>query len=662
MNKYIPAAECEIIKNQGVQRAKEDFVVLEPDEKKQIDKSSWCLREKWTIIWAMEFAKCKPFKNSKERCAEWQRIFFHHCPDKLEVTPRRITTQKTNILKQNVFCDEELTYMKTQIQNMIEQNLCPLENPIRIERVQYEQLDDAIAEATIIHVSQPNTPESHLGAQPENTPPRAPAQQPRAVSPPSTPVRAPENIIPQSPRNIEVLIPASPASPSPPASPASTASLASPASPVSPGPPEQPNDVNRTLDDDDIRQMREEDEMRTISDEIMNVIEEVRNMSMKERPRLINIIQNKTFKVKLSQVNNILQNLILEDISPTELNITNFGAALYLQRQLAPWYDEQKPETFRKYMKKEYPWKVKIQKKIQKLRAELSLMLSSRPLTKNLVIRIHRLERKYKIKDGNLRAKIADHQATIKGLAAQARNKERKINQRVINKKFAEHPRKVYRDLKDEDIQVEDPPEHHELETFWRPLYENEKQHTEGEWIKVVEDKNRDKGNMPRPYIDASVIKKKILEYGNFKTPGVDKIPNFWIKKLEALHPHYANTFNKLIDEEIDSPEWLTQGSTTLLPKSKETKNAKKYRPICCLTTTYKLLTGIIADSIYDHLARGEFLEEEQKGCIRNRMGTKDQLLINKTILEDARRRQRKLNMAWIDYKKAFDSVPPPGY
>ena len=340
----------------------------------------------------MEFAKCKPLKNSKERCAEWQRIFFHHCPDKLEVTPRRITTQKTNILKQNVFCDEELTYMKTQIQNMIEQNLCPLENPIRIERVQYEQLDDAIAEATIIHVSQPNTPESHLGAQPENTPPRTPAQQPRAVSPPSTPVRAPENIIPQSPRNIEVLIPASPASPSPPASPASTASLASPASPASPGPPEQPNDVNRTLDDDDIRQMREEDEMRTMSDEIMNVIEEVRNMSMKERPRLINIIQNKTFKVKLSQVNNILQNLILEDISPTELNITNFGAALYLQRQLAPWYDEKKPETFRKYMKKEYPWKVKIQKKIQKLRAELSLMLSSRPLTKNLVIRIHKKE------------------------------------------------------------------------------------------------------------------------------------------------------------------------------------------------------------------------------------------------------------------------------
>ena len=39
-------------------------------------------------------------------------------------------------------------------------------------------------------------------------------------------------------------------------------------------------------------------------------------------------------------------------------------------------------------------------------------------------------------------------------------------------------------------------------------------------------------------------------------------------------------------------------------------------------------------------------------------MGTKDQLLINKTILEDSKRRQRNLSMAWIDYKKAFDSVP----
>ena len=109
---------------------------------------------------------------------------------------------------------------------------------------------------------------------------------------------------------------------------------------------------------------------------------------------------------------------------------------------------------------------------------------------------------------------------------------------------------------------------------------------------------------------------------------------------------------------EIKTPEWLTPGSTTLLPKAIETKLPSKYRPICCLPTTYKLLTGIIADQIYDHLDRGNYMEKEQKGNKRRCLGTKDQLLINKTILEDCRKRGRNLSMAWIDYKKAFDSVP----
>ena len=56
--------------------------------------------------------------------------------------------------------------------------------------------------------------------------------------------------------------------------------------------------------------------------------------------------------------------------------------------------------------------------------------------------------------------------------------------------------------------------------------------------------------------------------------------------------------------------------------------------------------------------ALGNYLENEQKGCIKKRLGTKDQLLINKAILEDAKRRQRNLSMAWVDYQKAFDSVP----
>ena len=39
-------------------------------------------------------------------------------------------------------------------------------------------------------------------------------------------------------------------------------------------------------------------------------------------------------------------------------------------------------------------------------------------------------------------------------------------------------------------------------------------------------------------------------------------------------------------------------------------------------------------------------------------LGTKDQLLIDKMILGNSRRRKTNLHVAWIDYKKAFHSLP----
>ena len=38
--------------------------------------------------------------------------------------------------------------------------------------------------------------------------------------------------------------------------------------------------------------------------------------------------------------------------------------------------------------------------------------------------------------------------------------------------------------------------------------------------------------------------------------------------------------------------------------------------------------------------------------------GCKDQIMINKIILEHCKKRKRNLSCAWIDYRKAFDSVP----
>ena len=58
-------------------------------------------------------------------------------------------------------------------------------------------------------------------------------------------------------------------------------------------------------------------------------------------------------------------------------------------------------------------------------------------------------------------------------------------------------------------------------------------------------------------------------------------------------------------------------------------KAVSNYRPIACLPLMWKLLTGIFALKIYDHLHSNNALPFEQKGCRKHSRGTKDQLLID---------------------------------
>ena len=82
------------------------------------------------------------------------------------------------------------------------------------------------------------------------------------------------------------------------------------------------------------------------------------------------------------------------------------------------------------------------------------------------------------------------------------------------------------------------------------------------------------------------------------------------------------------------------------------------YRPIACLPLMLKLLTGIFADKIYDHLLMNSILPYEQKGCRKGARDTKDQLLIDKVVLKEVKRFRKNVAMAYIDYRKAYDMVP----
>ena len=51
-------------------------------------------------------------------------------------------------------------------------------------------------------------------------------------------------------------------------------------------------------------------------------------------------------------------------------------------------------------------------------------------------------------------------------------------------------------------------------------------------------------------------------------------------------------------------------------------------------------------------------MPEEQKECRQGSRGRKDQLLIDKTVLKDCKKRHTNLSTAWINYKKAYYFAP----
>jgi Reverse transcriptase (RNA-dependent DNA polymerase). len=50
-------------------------------------------------------------------------------------------------------------------------------------------------------------------------------------------------------------------------------------------------------------------------------------------------------------------------------------------------------------------------------------------------------------------------------------------------------------------------------------------------------------------------------------------------------------------------------------------------------------------------------MHKEQDGCCRESKGCKDQLLLQKAILQECKSRKKNICMAWMDYQKAFDNV-----
>ena len=310
------------------------------------------------------------------------------------------------------------------------------------------------------------------------------------------------------------------------------------------------------------------------------------------------------------------------------------------------------------------PWKRRLQNKLAVLRKDLSRLdeLKEGRLKNKRVIAA--LFKKYQLEHRPLKQVIEECRQLIIATCKKIQRYENKIKFHQQNKRFETNQRNLYNELNNEasnaNVNGNEKPAKEDIQRFWSNLWSKKKTHnSEAKWLRDIKKDQTESEQQQELIFTNERVQKTARKIKNWKAPGKDEVHGYWIKKLHGLHNRIAQQLQQVFQTDEEIPTWMTEGRTTLIMKDpKKGPIPSNYRPITCLSTLWKLMTSIISDSLYNHLEEQQILTAEQKGCSRGSRGTKDQLLIDKAIMTNAKIKHKNLEMVWVDYKKAYDSVP----
>ena len=147
------------------------------------------------------------------------------------------------------------------------------------------------------------------------------------------------------------------------------------------------------------------------------------------------------------------------------------------------------------------------------------------------------------------------------------------------NKIFKTDAKTFHLEIGKETINIEEPSVDEEMTKFWNDIWGKEKDfNNEAEWIRHEEETMNEVEEQEWEVINIEELRSALTNSHKWKSPGVDKIPNFWLNFLHSTHKQMAFNFTNILQNSETAPEWLTEGTTYLLPKSQETQNPQNYR------------------------------------------------------------------------------------
>lgn len=313
------------------------------------------------------------------------------------------------------------------------------------------------------------------------------------------------------------------------------------------------------------------------------------------------------------------------------------------------------------------PWKARLQREITRLRKKIGIVhtyLSNPAPSTRVVKAVRKVASEFRIKrrDPMFGEKISLRCDTmkqkIKVLGLRIRRYNEKVKRHNNNRLFFKNQKQFFRNLEQKKEHAEGHLDSKTAHQYWSKIWsENVTYDDQAYWIEEAQE-TIPRAQMQDLRIEAADITEALKGLNNWAAPGADGLHNYWWKHLSSVHGPLSEIFQAALSDPSGIPNFFTKGITHLIKKKGDSRNPENYRPITCLPSVYKIFTSILAKYIGDHLRQNNLMAEEQSGCRMKTKGSKELLVVDYILTKQARKRLRNISVAWVDYRKAFDSIP----
>jgi len=158
--------------------------------------------------------------------------------------------------------------------------------------------------------------------------------------------------------------------------------------------------------------------------------------------------------------------------------------------------------------------------------------------------------------------------------------------------------------------------------------------------------------------VEMTEVQKAIEALKNGKASGPDGISNEMIKYGQhVLIKPLTKLFNNVLANRIYPSKWA-HGYISPIYKSGNPLDPSNYRGITITSCVAKVLNSVLNNRLETYLTENDMIHESQI-AFKKKSRTSDHMFILRTLIEDRVKNDKKnLYACFVDFRKAFDSIP----